>query len=307
MLDGERTKHFRAPNTEDGHAAIDAWLSEVAPGEEFHLCLEATGAYGFDFAQAMSLRGRRVSMINPAQIKAFARSELLRNKTDKLDAALIARFCRAMSPPAWRAPRREAMELRAVIRRCAALKEMRTQELNRLKSGALAVEAEASVERLVAFLDSEIAALSRAAESRIAADAELARQAMLLRSIPGLGARAVAVILGELPDLRSFEHHKQAASFVGIAPSENSSGAKIQASGAISRVGNSLVRSTLFLCALSARRHNPTCRSFADRLAENGKPKKVILVAVAKKLLTIAHAVVKRGEPYDPNRHLAPA
>jgi transposase len=178
---------------------------------------------------------------------------------------------------------------------------MRTQEINRLKSGALTAEALASVERSIAFLDGEIDAITKAAAETIAADPELVAQARLLASIPGLGPRAVAVLLSELPDLRSFAHAKKAAAFVGIAPGERSSGTRQPAHSPISRVGNGLARATLVLCALSARRHNPILRAFADRLAAAGKPKKVVLVAVAKKLLTIAHGVIRHGKPFDPD------
>jgi transposase len=300
LLEGERGKHFRAGNDAAGHAAIEAWMARQAGPEALHVCLEATGAYGFAFARAMAAAGHRVSLINPAQIKAFGRSELLRSRTDRIDAALIARFCRAMTPPAWTPPPDAVLRLRSLVRRCAALKEMRTQEINRMKSGAVSEEAMASVERLIAFLDAEIAIITKAAAQAIADDAELARQAELLRSIPGLGPRAVAVILGELPDLRSFPHAKKLAAFVGIAPGETSSGTHVQESSPISRVGNALVRSTMVLCALSAKRANPVLKDFAARLAATGKSPKVVLVAVARKLLVLAHAVVKHGTPFNP-------
>lgn len=300
LLDGERVRHCRQGNDEAGHGAVQAWLAEKAADEPVHVCLEATGAYGIAFARAMAGHGHTVSVVNPAQIRAFARSELVRTKTDKLDAALIARFCRAMAPPPWTPPRPAVLELRALVRRCAALKEMRTQEINRYKSGSLAGEAQTSVERVIAVLDEEIARITQAAAAAIAADAELARQAALLRSIPGLGERAVAVLLGELPDLRSFDSAKQVAAFAGIAPAEASSGTHQSTSAPISRVGNALIRSTMVLCALGAKRHNPILARFAERLAERGKPKKVVLVAVAKKLLAQAHGVVKHGQPFDP-------
>jgi transposase len=311
---GERCARMRAANEAAGHAAIQAWITaqlgsggEPAAAEPLvHLGLEATGAYGVAFARAMLAAGFRVSLVNPAQIKSFGKSELLRNKTDRIDAALIARFCRALTPPAWTPPPDAVLELRALVRRCAALKEMRTAEVNRLKSGALSADATASVERTIAFLEAEIATISAAAARLIAADPELARQAELLRSIPGLGPRAVAVLLGELPDLRRFEHAKKVAAFVGIAPSESSSGTRQPGSATISRIGNPLVRSTLVLCALSARRANPILKLFADRLAAAGKPPKVILVAVAKKLLVLAYGVIKHGKPFDP-QHAAAA
>jgi transposase len=131
LLDGERVRWFRAANDAAGHAAIVAWLARQLAGEPVHVCLEATGVYGFAFARAMHAAGHRVSLVNPsgaggarsvcnaagvsrrrrAQIKAFGGSELLRTRTDKVDAALIARFCRALQPAAPR---------RSPDRRCSA-------------------------------------------------------------------------------------------------------------------------------------------------------------------------------------------
>jgi transposase len=305
LLDGERVRRFRAANDATGHAAIAAWLAPRLGGATAHVCLEATGAYGFAFARAMHEAGHRVSLVNPAQIKAFGGSELLRTKTDKVDAALNARFCRAMQPPAWAPPPEAVARLRELVRRCAALKAMRTQEINRLRSGAVTAAALASVERTIAFLEGEIEAITVATAEVIAADTELAAQARLLASIPGLGSRAVAVLLGELPNLEGFAHAKKVAAFVGIAPGERSSGTRQPAGSPISRVGNGLARATLVLCALSARRHNPILRRFADRLAATGKPKKVVLVAVARKLLTIAHGVTRHRRPFDPEALVA--
>ena len=303
LLEGARARHYRDGNDAAGHAAIAAGLAERGAFPA-HICLEATGAYGFDFARAMIVAGHRVSVVNPAQIKAFGRSELLRTKTDKVDAALIARFCRAMKPQPWIPPREAVLILRGMVRRCAALKEMRTQEINRMKAGSTSQAATASLERSIAFLDGEIVAISEEIAGHIRDDAELARQNALLRSIPGLGDRAAAILLGELPDLREFASAKQLAAFVGIAPGEYSSGANQAKSGHITRVGNPMVRSAMVLCALSARRYNPNARTFADRLAAKGKPPKVVLVAVAKKLLVQAHAVLKHGTPFRPDAEI---
>jgi transposase len=303
LLSGERVRRYQGTNDAAGHRAIGHWLARWGVGQA-HICLEATGAYGFEFACLMAQGGHRVSLVNPAKIEAFRRSELLRSKTDKVDAGLIARFCRAMTPPAWTPPRRAVLELRALVRRCAALKDMRTQEINRLKSGSLSPAATTSVERLIAVLEDELETITAASERLIAEDAALTADAALLRTVPGIGPRTAAVLLGELPDLRDFAHPKKLAAFVGIAPSARSSGER-QGSGTISRVGNGLVRSTMVLCALSAKRYNPITRAFAERLAASGKPPKVVLVAVAKKLLFIAHGVLKHGRPFDPAHTLA--
>lgn len=298
-----RNRARRFANEAAGHAALLDWLAQVAPGGR--VCLEATGTFGDAPARALHGAGWHVSLINPAQIKAFGKSELLRTKTDKVDAALIARFARAHQPPAWTPPAPEILVLRALVRRCGDLKAMRVAELNRLKSGAFAAAARTSVERLIAQLEAELKTIAQEVRDHLARHPALAGKAALLRTIPGLGERAVAVLLGELPDLAGFRHNKQLAAFVGIAPGEQSSGQRQAASGPISRVGNATVRAVLVQCALSARRHNPPIRAFADRLAAAGKPAKLVLIAVARKLLVQAHAVLRHGTPFDPQHAAA--
>lgn len=302
LVEADRLRRVREANSAGGHEGLIEWL-EARGASGCWVGMEATGAYWYAAAVALQGAGFRVAVINPARIEAHRRSEGRRAKTDRVDAALIARFCRAHEGDlvAWQPLRRTVMELRALVRRCAGLKEMRTQEINRLKSGSLSAAAEASIERLLAVLEDEIARIEAAAAAVIAADAELEREARLLRTIPGLGARAAAVLLGEMPQLGRFDNAKQAAAFAGIVPAERSSGQHNDASAPISRAGNAAVRTLLVQCALSAKRANPPLRAFAERLAAAGKPKKVIIVAVAKKLLAQAHGVLKHGRPFDPD------
>jgi len=133
LLIGVRTRHAAFTNTEAGFVHLLAWLSKCCPDPDasLHACMEATSNYGLDLADFLHGHDVRVSIVNPARVKAFGASELVRNKTDKLDAALIARFCRAHSPAAWTPPAGHLRELRELVRRCDALKAARVQELNR--------------------------------------------------------------------------------------------------------------------------------------------------------------------------------
>ena len=137
LLVGGRTRHATFPNTEAGFEQLLAWLAKHRPdpAAPLHACMEATGNWGLNLGDFLHGRGVRVSIVNPARIKAYGESELARNKTDRLDAALIARFCRAQMPPAWSPPAAHLRELRELVRRCDALKAARVQELNRRKSG----------------------------------------------------------------------------------------------------------------------------------------------------------------------------
>ena len=137
LLLGERIRHAVFSNAEAGFQQLLVWLAKHRPDPTvpLHACMEATGNWGLELADFLHAQGVRVSVVNPARIKAYGESELTRNKTDKLDAALIARFCRAHVPPAWVPAAAHLRELREPVRRCDALKVARVQELNLNRSG----------------------------------------------------------------------------------------------------------------------------------------------------------------------------
>lgn len=293
---GKRHKVF--DNNESGFVALADWLGADTAG--VHTCMEATGGLGDELALFLHERGIAVSIVNPVQIKAFGQSELVRTKTDKVDAGVIARFCRSQSPALWQPPSASIRELRALVRRCAALKEMRVQELQRQAQGTASAQVNASLERTLTWLDDEIKTVSGAITALIRQDEAIRADHALLVSIPGLAAPSAAILLAEIPDFRAFSHNKQITAFVGLDPRDHQSGSSVNRRTHISRVGNARVRAVLYMCALSARRHNPALKAFADRLKENGKAPKAILVAVARKLLVIAYGVLKTRKPFQP-------
>ncbi|MCR5881407.1 transposase [Rhizobacter sp. J219] len=175
-------------NDAQGHAALLGWLQDrAALAEHTHLCLEATGPYSEAAAIALADGGWRVSVVNPARIKGFAQSELVRNKTDRADAALLARFCAAMRPDAWQPPALEYRQLRALVDRLQALKDMHQQEANRLEGHCFAGQEEliASVRQHMDWLQERMAELQRQIDDHIDMHPQLRRDADLMRSIPG--------------------------------------------------------------------------------------------------------------------------
>jgi transposase len=149
-------------------------------------------------------------------------------------------------------------------------------------------------------LDSEIAAINKAVAELIGADEPLNRSRQLLLTIPGIGERSAAILLAEIPDFRAFGHNKQIAAFAGLSPQEHTSGSSVHGRPRISKAGNPRLRAALYMCALSARRTNPTLKCFGDRLKEVGKSPKVVLIAVARKLLVIAYGAMKSQRPFQP-------
>ncbi len=301
LLVGERARHGTFSNTEAGFEQFVAWLARHRPDPAvpLHACMEATGNWGLDLAAFLHGRGVLVSVVNPARIKAYGASELARNKTDRLDAALTARFCRAHAPSAWVPPAGAMRELRELVRRCDALKAARVQEMNRRAAGFASPAVAASIKAHIDWLDEQIETVMGEVRSLVASDLVLSKNFALLRSISGIGEVSAVVLLAELPNIADFSP-KALAAFAGLSPSEHSSGSSVRRPGKISRVGSRRLRGLLYMCALSAKRANKALADFVQRMADAGKPPKVILVAVARKLLVYAHAVVRTQKPFQP-------
>lgn len=300
LCTAQQQRRANFPNAEAGFVQLKAWLDKHRPEQAapLHACMEATGNWGLDLAAFLCGQKITVSIVNPRQIKAFGDSELARNKTDRLDAALIARFCRAHTPPPWTPPAPAMRDLREMVRRCEALKAARVQELNRRKSGFANALVAASIDHHIAYLDQQIQQITDAVRQLIASDPSQQAIRELLLSIIGVGEVTASVIMAELPNLVEFTP-KGLAAFAGLSPQERSSGSSLAGSRSISRVGSPRLRSALYLAALSAKRHNPRLADFIQRMREAGKPPKVILIAVARRLLVYAHAVVRSGKPFS--------
>ena len=197
LLLGERVRHAAFSNTEAGFEQLLAWLAKhrLDPTIPLHACMEATGNWGLELADFLHAQQVRVSIVNPARIKAYGDSELARNKTDKLDAALIARFCRAHVPAAWVPAAPHLRELRELVRRCDALKSARVQELNRQKSGFASPAVARSITAHIDWLGGQIDAVMDEVRHLIAADPALSKNLELVRSIIGFGEVSAIILL----------------------------------------------------------------------------------------------------------------
>lgn len=292
-----RDKSF--PNTADGHTALVAWLTRQASGV-VHACLEATGTYGEAVATALVDAGHRVSVVNPAAVKAFAQSQLRRTKTDAVDAGVLADFCAAHQPPAWTPWPREVRELQGLIRRREALLDMLTQEKNRLAAGGLVPAVEASLTHHIAVLEAALADLDDAIRQHVETHPGLRQQRDLLVTIPGIGATTAARLLAECRAITDFESARAYAAFAGLVPREVQSGT-LRGRARLSKLGSARLRLALYFPALTAMRHNPPLAAFATRLRATGKHKMVVVAAVMRKLLHIAYGVLKHQRAFDPS------
>lgn len=279
----------RFPNTDTGHER----LTGLALGSGAVVCLEATGGQEWRLWAVLDAAGIVARQLPPAQIKAFATSRGTRAKTDRIDAELIARFM-AFRPDAGRVlPARKLRLLRALTSKRGQIVETRKRLLAQIKArqkqgfGEPFEEMDAALRLL---LDARVAKLEVQIECLIAADEALAETAGILRSVPGIGPVASTMPIAEMPEPGQITG-EQAAALTGLAPIAHDSGA-LRGKRAIGG-GRHQLRHVLFQAALVASHHNPVLKVFADRLRAHGKPHKVVVTAVARKLVTIVNALCK--------------
>lgn len=304
-LSGGKLKTKVFENTEKGHRELLAWLKKHdLTVENCHLAMEATSQYYEPVALALLDAGYTVSVINPLQIKAFGDSLMRRQKTDRADAELIARFCEVNKPQSWQAPSREVRELQRLLARLEAVQAMHVQEQNRRhEAQGIALE---SVERVIETLEQEVKHLQDKIRDHIDRHPDLRKQDELLQSIPGVGPSVSSYTIAWLRAER-FDDTRQAVAFVGLSPRHHQSGDSIHGKTRISRIGHGRLRKILYWPAMCAMRYNAAAAAFAQRMATAGKNKKVAIVAVMRKMVHWMLGVLKSGKPFDINLALARA
>jgi transposase len=297
LLEGDREARNSFPNSSAGFAKLAKWLKN-RDVEHVHACMESTGGWSEALALFLVDVGHVVSVVNPLTVKAFGQSELSRTKTDRADASLIARYCRAMSPAPWKPPSANERKLQQLVRRRAGLDEMWIQEHNRLQA-PLTEPVHGSIQKSISFLEGQIKDIDAQIDSLIDDDPTLRDRRRLLTTIPGIGDRVSSTLLGEIPRIEEFRNGKALAAFVGLCPHERRSGTSISSSS-LSKVSNPAVRAVLYMPAISAIRWNPVLSKWALNLRARGKRPKQIIAAVMRRLLVLAYGVLKSGRAFDP-------
>ena len=287
------------PNSSKGFEQLDRWLRNRNV-ERVHACMEATGSLWDALATHLHEGGHVVSVVNPARTKAYAQSELLRAKTDQVDAAMIARFCQAQKPSAWTPPPPEVRKLQSLSRHLEHLKTARAVELTRLQTPHLMKEVSQSIKGLIKRLDEEIEVIEELIARHFDDHPDLRGKRDLLLSVPGIGETTATAILAEIPEIDRFENAKAVAAYAGLTPRIHTSGSSVRGGPRLCKTGNARLRKALYLPAITAMRHNPLLKEFALRLAEAGKHKMKIIGAVMRKLLALAYGVLKNRAPFNP-------
>lgn len=284
---------LRVANSRDGIRRLKRWLAQwpAAP-----VVVEATGKWHRPLHRSLHAAGRRVGAVDPFRVRMFAKAHGILAKTDRLDARVLAMFAAMMAPPA-RPPRpvtvaavQELVRARsqAVAQRTALHNQRGTAETRFLQH---------QLDRRLDRLEGEIAELEAEIGRRIAAEPALARRRCILRSIPGIGDGVAAILIADLPELGTATA-KQIAALAGLAPLADDSGQR-QGKRHI-RGGRQGVRKGAYLAALAAVRANPQLQAFHRRLRDQGKPAKLSLVAVARKLLVLANTLIAENREWTP-------
>jgi transposase len=282
----------RFANDAEGITTLVTALTAQAPQL---IVLEATGGQETALTAALASAGAPVAVVNPRQVRDFARATGQLAKTDALDARLLARFAARVQPVVRPLPDATAQELAALVARRRQLLEMRTAERNRRPS--VAPRLRPRLDEHLTWLSQQIAELDRELEQTLRDSPVWQAKEDLLRSVPGIGPVVARTLLAELPELGTLDRH-QVAALAGVAPLNCDSG---QRSG--SRHiwgGRAPVRSALYMAVVCGIRCNPVIRPCYRRLREAGKPVKVAMVACMRKLLTLANAMLRDGVVWSP-------
>jgi transposase len=280
------------PNDAAGHAALVAWATPRAPAG---IVLEATGGYERAVVVALTAAQLPVAVVNPRQVRDFARSTGQLAKTDRLDAAVLALFAERVQPAVRPLSDAATAELAELITRRRQLVEMLTMERNRLPLVRTRVRRE--VQAHITWLERRVTATDDDLRDAIEASPVWRVQEDLLRSVPGVGPVVSRTLLALLPELGQL-NRKQIAALVGVAPLARDSGTWRGRRAVWG--GRASVRRVLYMAALVASRRNPVIRALYTRLVAAGKPAKVALVACMRKLLTILNAMLSAGTPWRP-------
>jgi transposase len=266
-----------------------------------HTCMESTGRYSLGIACALYEAGHIVSIVNPAQIRDFARTKLGRNKTDGVDAAHIREYCELFKPKPWAPPS-------AAHRRLGELQTIRTgivagltEWKNRKSSGMIDSVAQSLANVTISHFTSQRGAVDEAIAQTIDNDSGLRRKRDLLLSINGVGETLAGVVMAELPGPDELRSSAEVVAYAGLNPRQHQSGTSIDRAIRISKIGNAVHRAALYMLAMSAMRYNPAIVALVGRLKSRGRLKpKQILVAAMRKLLVLCFGVLKTGKPFDP-------
>lgn len=276
-------------------AGLDELVQRLAGAAVKVIAVEATGGFETVVAATLTSAGLPVALVNPAQVRSFAHAIGQRAKTDRIDAGVIAHFAEATDPEVRPLPSEETLILADLVARRRQIIQMIVAEGQREKRASGPMKKR--IQRLVEVLKKELNDINQDIDGAVRGSPIWREKEDLLASVPGIGPTTARTLMAELPELGTLDRRKVAA-LVGLAPYTRQSG---QWRGrSFIGGGRASVRTALFMAATVAARCNPVLKAFRDRLVAAGKPKMVALIAVARKLLTFANAILRDKKPWSP-------
>lgn len=290
------SEQFSADNRPQGHLELQEKFKKMAVKL---IVMEATGGYEIAAAGALSAAGLPVVIVNPRQVRDFAKSKGVLAKTDRLDAKVLAEFGEAVKPEIRPMTDEATKELESLISRRRQIVEMIVAEKNRLLMATRTVQKD--LYEHIAWLEKRLKGMDDELKRLVQASPVWREKENLLRSVPGIGAVTACSILAELPELGTLNRRK-IAKLVGVAPLNRDSG-KMRGARSVWG-GRPKLRSALYMAALVATRHNPAIQEFYKRLRAAGKKPKVALTACIRKLLTILNSMIRSGRTWEPSYSL---
>jgi transposase len=285
------SQHFSLANASPGFRSL---VQKLPPATEVRLVVEATGGYERALVSALIEAGYRVAVVNPRQVRDFAKALGILAKTDRIDAAVLARFGEQVQPRLLEEDPTQRAELMQLVSRRRQLIDMRTMESNRLEQTS-ARAAQKSIRHLLRLLEKEIAQLETEIARMLESDDDWRAKIELLSTVPGVATVTSATLVAEVPELGRLNRQAIAA-LVGLAPFNDDSG-RHRGTRRITG-GRAAVRQVLYMATLAARRCNPVIHAFAKRLAAQGKKPKVIITACMRKLLVILNSMLRTSSPW---------
>lgn len=289
-------------NTPAGYLDLLAWLAkqQVTPAE-LHVIMEATGVYHESAAFALFEAGGVVSIVNPAQVKAFGQGLAVRTKTDGVDSFVLARYGALLKPAAWIPPPVEARTLQALLARREAVAQDLQRERNRQEKADATDTPELIRQSLlvsIAFLVKQLSQLQHEIDQHIDRHPTLKEDFDLLQSIPAVGPQVGGNLLSVIHS-HHFSTAEQLAAYLGVVPVERQSGSSVLGRARLSKAGPARIRAVLYMAAIVATRYNPHVKAVYERLLARGKSKMSALGAAMRKLVHLCFGVLKTRLPYQ--------
>ena len=290
--------HFKFTNNTKG---FQKFLKLI--DDDDHCVMEATGPYYLSLAQYLFEHGKKVSVVNPLQVKHFVRMRMVKTKTDKKDAQMIALYGVSEQPALWQPDEQPVLQMQQLRTAIESLLKQSTMVHNQLEAFSQLKDSDNLLIKELRSLLKTIKLKITKLEKRML---EITKQHYeetyrIVTSIPCVGPKTTMMLIAVTNNFQKFDNAKKLSAYVGLSPRIYQSGTSVKGKGHITKTGNSQMRKLLYLCAWTAKKHNKQCREMYERLSAKGKPERVIKIAIANKLLRQAFAVGKSLNSYQEN------